>query len=198
MSTVLDLDQVTMRARRQEPATLALEYDLLDPAGAVLGSAVQLGGSPAAALRRWTARPGAALPADYELRDGSGAVLAQVSRRPDGLLRRRMRAEVRLPGADVVAVASFSVGARSFAVHDPAGTPLAQLARAGRTLFAVTGPHREQYGTVALEANTLTTRRAGTAHPHSYRVSFDPGAPRPVRIATLALVVVFDSLRGGT
>ena len=198
MSTVLDLDQVTVRARRQAPATLALEYDLLDPAGAVLGSAVQLGGSPVTALRRWTARPGAALPADYELRDGSGAVLAQVSRRPDGPLRRRMRAEVRLPGAAVLAVASFSVGARSFAVHDPSGAPLAQLARAGRTLFAVTGPHRERYGTVDLEANTLTARRAGTAHPHSYRVSFDPAAPRPVRIATLALVVVFDSQRGGT
>jgi len=196
MPSLFDADQLTVRAQTNSELTRSRDYDLLDPAGAVLGSATQDTGSVVSLARRQVARSRAATPADFSVRDASGALLARVSKRVTGVLRRQLRTEVRLADGLVVAVASASVGGGRFAVRQPSGALIAEMGRAGRTLLAVTGPHRERYGTVDLEANTRSARRAGTAQPNSYLVRFDPAAPLAARIATLAVVVVFDSLRG--
>jgi hypothetical protein len=196
MSRLFELDQLTVRARKDSQLTRSKEYDLLDLAGAAVGSATQDAGSPASVARRQIAPSRALMPADFDVRDGSGLVLAHVTKRVTGILRRRLRTEVSLPDATVIAIASSSPGAARFAVSDPSGNTVARLGRAGRTFLAVTGPNRESYGAVDLAANTASARRAGTASPNSYVIRFEPAAPQTVRIATLAVVVVFDSLRG--
>ncbi len=195
MPTVFELDQVTVRARTESAVLRSREYDLLDPSGVAVASATQDAGSPPTMARRWLATSAKAnMSTDFDLRDPSGMRLAHVAKRVSGL-RSQLTAEVRLADSALVAVATASAGARRFQVVDEAGSPLADLARAGRTLLAVTGPAGERWGTVDLEANTLSARRAGTAHPNSYLVRFEPSAPGPVRIATLAMVLVVDSLR---
>jgi hypothetical protein len=197
MPSLFDADQLTVRATADSALGRTRDYSLLDPAGVVLGAATQDTGSVGSAVRRRIASSRAAMPVDYELREESGALLARISKRETGGLRRRLRTEIRLADDLLIAVVSSSVGGASFAVTQPAGPPIAELGRAGRSLFGVTGPHGEHYGTVDLEANTLTARRAGTAHPNSYQIHFDPAAPLSVRIATVAVVVIADSLRGG-
>jgi hypothetical protein len=196
MPSLFDADRLTIRARSDSELTRGRDYDLLDPAGAVLGSATQDAGSAVSLARRQAARSRATMPVDFSVRDATGGLLAQVRKRVTGVLRRQLTAEVRLADGLVVAVASASVGGGRFVVRQPAGALIAGFDRAGRTLFAVTGPPGERYGTVDLEANTRTAGRAGTARPNSYLVRFEPAAPLAVRIATLAVVVVFDSLRG--
>jgi hypothetical protein len=186
MPVLFEADQLTVRAGSNSELTRSRGYDLLDPTGVPLGSATQETGAAGALARRQLARSRATMPADYALRDASGALLARVGKRVSGLLRRQLRTEVSLADGQVVAVASASVGGGRFTVSQPSGTPIARLERAGRVLLAVTGPGGGPYGTVDLE----------TGHPNSYRVRFEPAAPLAARIATVAVVIVFDSLRG--
>jgi hypothetical protein len=196
MSTLFELDQVVVRARRDSQLTRSKEYDLLSMAGVVVGSATQNSGSVASVARRLVASSRALMPADFDVRDASGALLAHITKRVTGILRKRLRTELSLADARVVAIASSPPAGSRFWVSNPAGEAVAQVGRAGRTFLAVTGPGGESYGAVDLEANTLSARRAGTAHPNSYVIRFEPAAPLLVRIAALGVVVVFDSLRG--
>lgn len=199
MLSLFELDQLTVRCRKDSHLTRAKEYDLLDSAGAVLGSATQDTGSWGSAMRRRIASSRARMPADFDVRDGSGALLAHVATRRMGVLRRYLRAEVSLADERVVAIASSSPGLLvrlRFGVSDGSGRAVAQVGRAGRTFLAITGTHQELYGAVDLEANTRSARKAGTAHPNSYVIRFEPAAPPVVRIATLGVVFVVDSLRG--
>jgi hypothetical protein len=196
MPSLFDADQLTVRARVDSAVARTRSYELLDSSAAVVGSATQDAGSVVSLAYRQLARSRAAMAADFQVRDATGALLAKVAKRATGLLRSRLRTEVSLADGAVVAVASASVGGGRFVVHQPSGAPLAELDRAGRTLFAVTGPHRERYGTVELAANTRSAAIAGTARPNTYLVHLDPATPLAVRIATVAVVVVFDSLRG--
>jgi hypothetical protein len=186
MSVLFEVDQLTVRARSDSELTRSRSYDLLDPAGAALGSATQETG-PAGTLARQVARSRATMPADFAVRDAAGGLLARVSKRAPGLLRRRVRTEVSLADGVVVAVATAPAGGGRFAVSQPSGTPIARLERAGRVLLAVTGPDASPYGTVDLETG---------GRPNGYRIRFEPGAPLAARIATVAVVIVFDSLRG--
>jgi hypothetical protein len=197
MPSLFDADQLTVRAVADSALARTRDYDLLGPTGDVVGAATQDAGSVGAGVRRRIASSRAAMPVDYELREGSGALLARISKRETGGLRRRLRTEVHLADDLLIAVVTSSVGGAAFTVSQPSGAPIAELARDGRTLFGIAGPHGERYGTVDLEANTLSARRAGTAHPNSYLVRFETNAPLAVRIATVAVAVIADSLRGG-
>lgn len=196
MPTPFELDQVTVRARSDSQLTRSRNYDLLDPTGAALGTATQDTGLAATARRQVASARGLG-PAAFDLRDQSGALLAHLDKQVSGLLRRRIRTEISLADATVVAVAAASPGSDRVEVTNPSGAAVVRLARAGRTFLAGTGPHGEPYAAVDLEANTRTAQQAGTAHANSYLIRFDPAAPMLVRIATVAVVIVFDSQRGG-
>jgi hypothetical protein len=197
VTTLFELDQLTVRAAEDSPVVRARTYLLLDATGAPIGNVEQQAGSAGDVLRRNVARSRITMPADFAVRDAAGALVLSVTKRRAGLLMPKVVIEAALANGAVVAHArAAGRTAMAFDVSDAQGTPVATLRRSGRTLFAVADAAGGQAGAVELEGNTLSARRAGQAHPNSYSLSFALDAGTLVRIGTLAVVLGFDSIRG--
>ncbi len=198
VTMLFDLDQITLRAAADGTLLRTRTYDVLDASGRSVGNAVQGAGSVGDTLKRnVVARSRLTMPADVVVRDAEGGVLLSVAKRRAGLLLPSVRIEAALADGAVVAVArSRGRSAREYDVLDPRGGPVGTLRRGPAVLFAIADPAGEAAGSVALEPNTLSAQRAGTAHPHGYALSFVPGAPTLLRIGALATVLGFDTIRG--
>lgn len=197
MTTVLELDQVTVRAWADGAVLRTRSYALLDAGGTAVGSAVQGPGGVGDTAKRAMARSRATMPAQITVHDTAGGIVLSVAKRRSGLLLPKVRIEAALANGAVVAIA-HSVGrpAREYEVIDPQGDIVATLRRGPGVLFAIADGAGQAAGTVSLDANTLSAQRAGAAHPHSYTLRYTPAAGMLVRIASLAVVLGFDSIRG--
>lgn len=198
VTTLFELDLLTLRASADAAAARTREYELLDAQGGIVGRAAQEGGSAMDFVKRNVARSRATMPADFTVRDSGAAVVLTVAKRRVGRLLPKVGIEARLANGVVVAVArSHGRPARQFDVTDPHGRLVATLRRgAGGALFAIADDAGRPAGSVAMEANTMSARQSGAAHPNGYAISFGPGAGALLRIGSLSAVLGFDSLRG--
>ena len=196
MTTLFGLDQLTVRASADGAVLRTRSYALLDAAGGPVGSAIQGAGGVAETAQRAITRSRLTMPADIVVRDDVGGVALMVAKRRSGLLLPKVRIEAALADGTVVAIAHSVGRAREYEAVDPHGSSVATLRRGPGVLFALADGTGQPAGSVALDANTLSARRAGAAHPHSYTLSFAPGAAMLLRIASLAVVLGFDSIRG--
>lgn len=198
MTTLFELDQLTVRASADGVLLRTRTYDVLDAAGRSVGNAVQGAGTLAdTAKRNLVARSRATMPADVVVHDSEGGIALTVAKRRAGLMFPKVRIEAALANGVVVAVAqSRGRVAREYELHDPHGALVATLRRGPGVLFAISDAAGQDIGAVALDANTLSARQAGTAHPSSYTLRFGPGASTLARIGALAVVLGFDSIRG--
>ena len=196
MTTLFELNQLTVRASADGVALRTRTYTVLDASGATVGDAVQGAGGAVTTAQRVLTRNRLTMPADFAVHDGEGGVALIVAKRRSGLLMPKVRIEAALADGTMVAIAHSMSRAREFEVADPSGALVATLRRWPGALFAIADATGQGAGTVALDANTLSARRAGTAHPHSYTISFAPAAGTLLRIGALAVVLGFDSIRG--
>jgi hypothetical protein len=196
VTTLFDLDQLTVRATAQSVVLRSRDYDLLDGAGGSVGDAVQRTDGPIDAVRRAASPTHRSMSASFVVHDRVGGVALTVLKRPTGRLFPKVQIEAALANDAVVAVVrSLGRSLGEYDIADPQGIAVATLRRGSGVLFAIADGAGQPAGSVALDANTLSARRAGTAHPHSYMLSFAPTAGILLRIGTLAAVLGFDSTR---
>jgi hypothetical protein len=194
--TPLAQDELVVRLRDISRSTLARSYDVLDPQQHHLATVVQRPGSAAAVLRRQLASSPLGLTETFEMLDGD-AVVVRIARHRRGRPNRALVVEVRLADDTPLCVAESTAGSDGpYAIVGPDGTRLGDVARGGRTLFAVTAATGSPLGRIDTESSTYAPQQAGTAHSSSYRVRFHADTPMAVRMGTLAVLVAFDSVRG--
>lgn len=196
MPTLFELDQFTVRATGQNGALRTRTYSLLDALGSPIGDVMPGAIGSVRAVQRFFTWSPVPVPADFVVHDAMGGVALTVARRRSGGLFTKVRIEAALADGTVVAIA-HSVGHsyREYEALDPQGALVARMRRGDRLIFALTDRVGQPAGSVGLDANTLSARRAGNAHPNSYTLSFAPEAGTLLRIASLAVVLGFDSIR---
>jgi hypothetical protein len=192
---LLTVPCLTVRATTSwSVSTGAREYDLVDADGHRIGGVTPEVTSVTHIASRVLADRAGSKRGAFEVREESGALVCRVTQQPSGLLRMRLRGEVALADGRLVAVVTGAGSA--FELADAGGARSATVARAGRTWLRATGPGGT-YAEVDREANTLSARRAGTAHPRSLVVRFDDAVPLALRLGILAVVVMSENrLRG--
>jgi hypothetical protein len=198
VSTLFELDRLTVRASAESILARTRAYDLVDGCGSVVGSATQEAGSASDVVKRNAARSRSTMPTDVVVRDALGSTVMTVAKRRAGWVLPSVRIEAALANGSVVAVAhSHGRPPRGFDVMGADGTLEATVRRGGgAALFALADGSGRPAGAVELEANTLSAQLEGTARPHAYAIRYEPDAGMLLRIGALAAVLGFDSLRG--
>lgn len=194
MRTLFEADALTIRLGELAVLREAAAYDVLDGDGRAVGSIVQDVGSVGNVVGRLLSID--RVPSiSFAIRDRDGSALALLTRRRARGLLPRVRIGLALAnGTEVVSAITRGTSRSSFRGVDHSEAPLADITLSPPALFEVRGADGAAVGRVDLEPATLSARRAGTAQPRGYRITFREQTDLAVRMLTVAVVVGFDSL----